>query len=91
LEQADLQAANFSGVSIAAVGRGSVHKNHGVAAGDIFRHLGSELVGAEDLDLGTGELALEFIGRTPREPIVASHRISVRDDEDAGHNWEFIS
>ena len=70
--RANFHAANVSGLSIAAIGRGGIHKNHGLAAADSFREFRRELMDAEKLNCGVGEFALEFIGSAPREPVVAA-------------------
>src|ERR1035438_1669231 len=82
--------AHFSGLTVRAIRRGSIHKNYGFAAPDGFSQFRRELMTAQDLDFRCGKLALQFVGRPPRQAVVAPHRVSVGEDEYAGHGLGFM-
>ena len=81
----DSCGTHLSRLAVRSIGRGGIHKNHGLEATHGFRKLGRELVRAEDLDIAATESLFELIRSPPREPVVAAQRISESDDEDPAH------
>src|SRR5579862_6691677 len=83
--QTNSSTADFSGRT---GGRGvGVHENHGFATADGLGEFGCELMDTDDLDVRAGKFILQCGGGAPREAIVRAQRISVGDDQDAGHVW----
>lgn len=84
----NLRRSHLSGLSIAAPGSG-VHKDDGIAARKIFGQFRSKLMYAEKFHLRPRERYFQAVGSMPRNPIIAAHRISISDNQNARHGSFF--
>lgn len=79
--QSDAYDAHFTGPT-ARLPRGGVHKDHKLAAADVFGKFRRQLVPAQNGHFR--QPSFQFISGAPRQTVIAAKRVSVGHDQHAG-------
>jgi len=62
-----------------------IDEEYAIKSAECVGQLRSQLMQVEDFDIGSGEFLCKNIGGTPSHTVIGAQRVTIRDDEDAGH------